>query len=111
MRQTYRHPTPLSQHFNTNNKGAAKAASGKENMAEIKIRKAEASRNGVLMWYFGIESYFDAATTANDYLALSERCAKLAAYCGGVAAEIARDGDVPLTPLTEANKEWIKKLE
>ena len=107
----YRQQRHLLQHFNNNSKEAANAASGKENMAEIKIRKAEASRNGVLMWYFGIESYFDAATTANDYLALAERCAKLAAYCGGVAAEIARDGDVPLTPLTEANKEWIKKLE
>ena len=111
MRQTCRQQRHLLQHFNNNTKEAAQAASGKENMAEIKIRKAEASRNGVLMWYFGIESYFDAATTANDYLALAERCAKLAAYCGGVAAEIARDGDVPLTPLTEANKEWIKKLE
>ena len=80
-------------------------------MAEIKIRKAEASRNGVLMWYFGIESYFDAATTANDYLALAERCAKLAAYCRGVAAEIARDGDKPLTPLTKANKKLIKELK
>jgi hypothetical protein len=62
-------------------------------------------------WYYGIESYLDAATTADDYLALAERCAKLAAYCGGVAAEIARDGDTPLMPLTKANKEWIKKLE
>ena len=84
---------------------------GKEHMAKVKIRKAEASRNGVLLWYYGIESYLDAATTADDYLALAERCAKLAAYCGGVAAEIARDGDTPLMPLTKANKEWIKKLE
>ena len=37
MRQTYRRPTPLSQHFNTNNMGAAKAASGKENMRAIFI--------------------------------------------------------------------------
>ena len=80
-------------------------------MEKTEIRKAEASRNGVLMWYFGVESYFDAATTANDYLALAERCAKLAAYCGGVAAEIARDGDKPLTPLTKANKKWVKELK
>ena len=106
----YRQQQHLLQHFN-NSKGAAKAASGKENMEKTEIRKAEASRNGVLMWYFGIESYFDAATTANDYLALAERCAKLAAYCGGVAAEIARDGDKPLTPLTKANKKWVKNLK
>ena len=37
MRQMYRRPTPLSPLFNTNNKGAAKAASGKENMRAIFI--------------------------------------------------------------------------
>lgn len=62
------------------------------------------------MWYFGIESYFDAATTAEDYLALAERCAKLAAYCGEIATEIAREKDIPLPPLTKENKKWIKKL-
>ena len=111
MRQTYRQQRRLLQHFNNNSKEAAQAASGKENMAEIEIRKAEASRNGILLWYYGIESYLDTATTADDYLALAERCAKLAAYCGGVAAEIARDGDKPLTPLTKANKKWVKKLK
>ena len=111
MRQTYRQQQHLLQHFNNNSKGAANAASGKENMAEIEIRKAEASRNGILLWYYGIESYLDAATTADDYLALAERCAKLAAYCGGVAAEIARDGDKPLSPLTKENKKWVKNLK
>ena len=107
----YRRPMPLSPLFNTNNKGAAKAASGKENMAEIKIRKAEASRNGLLMWYYGLESYIDKASTAHDFLELAERCGKLAASCGGVAAEIARAGDVPLKPLTRANKKWVKEVK
>ena len=53
----------------------------------------------------------DLATTAEDFLALAERCGKLAAYCGGVAAEIARSGDAPLKTLTEENKEWVKNLK
>ena len=80
-------------------------------MAKIEISKAEASRNGVLLWYYGIESYLDHATTAEDFLALAERCGKLAAYCGGVAAEIARSGDVPFKPLTRENKKWVKMLK
>ena len=80
-------------------------------MAKIEISKAEASRNGVLLGYYGIESYLDHATTAEDFLALAERCGKLAAYCGGVAAEIARSGDAPLKPLTEENKKWVKNLK
>lgn len=80
-------------------------------MAKIEISKAEASRNGVLLWYHGIESYLDHATTAEDYLALAERCGKLAAYRGGVVAEIARSGDAPLKPLMEKNKKCVKVLK
>ena len=50
MRQMYRQQRHLLQHFNNNSKEAANAASGKENMAEIEIRKAEASRNGILLY-------------------------------------------------------------
>jgi hypothetical protein len=59
-----------------------KATPGKEHMAKVKIRKAEASRNGVLLWYYGIESYLDAATTADDYLALAE-ARRLLRWSGG----------------------------
>ena len=87
------------------------AAPERKNMAKIEISKGEASRNGVLLWYYGIESYLDHATTAEDFLALAERCGKLAVYCGGVAAEIARSGDAPLKPLTEENKKWVRTLK
>ena len=80
-------------------------------MKKVEISKAEASRNGLLMWYYGLESYIDKASTAHDFLELAERCGKLAASCGGVAAEIARAGDVPLKPLTRANKKWVKEVK
>ena len=80
-------------------------------MKKVEISKAEASRNGFLMFYYRIGEEIDIARTAQDYLILAEQCAKLAACCGKVAVEIARQGDVPLKPLTAASKRWIKNLK
>lgn len=80
-------------------------------MKTVEISKAEGSRNGLLMWYYGIEGYIEKAVTSDDFLELAVRCGKLAAACGSVAVEIAKAGGVPLKPLTKANKRWVRNLK
>ena len=54
-------------------------------MKKVEISKAEASRNGFLMFYYRLGEEIDIARTAQDYLILAEQCAKFAACCGKVA--------------------------
>ena len=80
-------------------------------MKKIEIPKADASRNGLLMYYYDLENHIDTAKTVEDFLKLMARCNTLATACSEVAIEIAKNGNTPLTPLTKENKKWVKNLK